>query len=156
MEALSALASNGLWSLATIVLIVVILLFAVKKGWLGANIKGVRIGQDEATRNLIRNAWEYSDCACDAQFTKIRPYCKSDEEAKYIIARVQDVMQKAIVYNHMTESESYVRAKQALVLNTIQKRLSNEHFFTPEFKSCCDRFVENLIKDLCRMKRIDS
>ena len=60
------------------------------------------------------------------------------------------------MYNHMLESESYVKAKQALVLNTIQKRSSNEHFYTPDFKACCDRFVENLIKDLVRMKKIDS
>ncbi len=153
MDALTALASNGWLSLATVILIILILLIAVKMGIISFNGKGIKIG-DSKDRIMIRNQWEYANSTCEAQFTKIRPYCKSDEEAKYLIARVEDVFQSAIIYNYMTEAEDYVRAKQALVLQAIQKRSSAEHFYTDDFKVCCNRFTESLIRDLVRMKRL--
>ena len=153
MEALTALASNGWLSLVTVVIIILILLGAIKMGIISFNGKGVKIG-DSKDRIMIRNQWEYANSSCEAQYTKIRPYCKSDEEAKYLIARVEDVFQAAIIYNYMTEDEGYVRAKQALVLNTIMKRVNDEHFFTDDFRACSNRFTENLIRDLVRMKRL--
>lgn len=155
MEALVKLADNGLWSLGLMVVVLIGLWIAVKKGYIVFKGHGLQIGQDQETRSLIRNMWEYTDSCCEAQFVKVRPYCKSDEQCKYVIAKVQDVFQKAIVYNCIEAKENYVKAKQALVLNTIQKRLDNEHFFSDEFRACCNRFVENVIRDLVRMKKVE-
>ena len=153
MEALTALASNGWLSLATVILIILILLVSIKVGIISFNGKGIKIG-DSKDRIMIRNQWEYANSTCEAQFAKIRPYCKSDEEAKYLIARVEDVFQAAIIYNFMEDKENYVRAKQMLVLQAIQKRSAAEHFYTDEFKDCCNKFTESLIRDLVRMKRL--
>lgn len=153
MEALTALASNGWLSLATVILIILILLVSIKVGIISFNGKGIKIG-DSKDRIMIRNQWEYANSTCEAQFAKIRPYCKSDEEAKYLIARVEDVFQAAIIYNFMEDKENYVRAKQMLVLQAIQKRSSAEHFYTDEFKDCCNKFTESLIRDLVRMKQL--
>lgn len=153
MEALTALASNGWLSLATFILIILILLVSVKVGIISFNGKGIKIG-DSKDRVMIRNQWEYASSTCEAQFAKIRPYCKSDEEAKYLIARVEDVFQAAIIYNFMEDKENYIRAKQMLVLQAIQKRSAAEHFYTDEFRDCCNKFTESLIRDLVRMKTI--
>lgn len=128
-------------------------IYCIKKGYFKFNGKGVSIGET-IPRELIRNQWEFAQSACEAQFCKIRPYTESDVEAKYLISKVNDIFQCAIIYNYMSENESYLRAKQALVLNCIQKRSSNPHFQSEEFKDCCNRFVENTIKDLVRMKKI--
>lgn len=151
-EAIKALGENKavLILLAGIILVAV---FLIKKGWFRLSTNSVTIGES-VSRDLLRNQWEYAASSCEAQYSKIRPYCGSDAEAKYLISKVNDIFQSAIVYNYMTESESYVKAKQSLVLNAIQKRSSNEHFFSDDFKACCNRFVENLIRDLVRMKRI--
>lgn len=153
MEALTALASNGWLSLATVILIILILLVSIKVGIISFNGKGIKIG-DSKDRIMIRNQWEYANSTCEAQFAKIRPYCKSDEEAKYLIARVEDVFQAAIIYNFMEDKENYIRAKQMLVLQAIQKRSAAEHFYTDGFKDCCNKFTESLIRDLVRMKRL--
>lgn len=155
MEALTALASNGWQSLATVIAIIAIVLFAIKSGLISFKGKGLEIG-DSKDRMLIRNQWEYASSTCEAQFIKIRPYCRSDEEAKYLITCVEDIFQMAIIYNNMTDDEAYVKAKQALVLNAIQKRSSNMHFFGEDFNACCNKFVESLIKDLTRMKKLYS
>ena len=146
---------DGLPVLITVVAIILILMFAVKKGWVSFSGHGLEVGE-KVPRELIRNQWEYALTACEAQFAKIRPHCKSDLEAKYLIAKVNDILQAAIVYNFMSENESYVKAKQSLVLNNIQKLADDPYFFSDDFKACCNRFVENLIKDLVRMKRVCS
>ena len=153
MEALSALAGNGIWSLGTILVVIIILLFAVKKGWIGGNIKGVRIGQsEEETRALIRNQWEYACSACDAQFYKIRRYCKSDEHCKYLVAKVTDIFQQIAVYNHVSMDDSYIKAKQGLVLQAIRKRADDSHFWSSDFEECCNKFVKETIRVMYEMK----
>lgn len=151
-ETINSLAQNK----AVLILltgIIILAVFLIKKGWFRLSTNSVTIGES-VSRDLLRNQWEYAASSCEAQYSKVRPYCDNDAEAKYLISKVNDIFQSAIVYNYMTESESYVKAKQSLVLNAIQKRTSNEHFFSDDFKACCNRFVENLIRDLVRMKRI--
>lgn len=151
-NAIVSLADNK--SVVTLVVALVIMaVFLVKKGWFRLSTKSVTIGE-HVSRDLLRNQWEYAASSCEAQYTKIREYCKSDEEARYIISKVNDIFQSMIVYNNITESENYVKSKQVLVLNNIQRLTSDEHFFSPEFKECCNKFVENLIKDLVRMKKV--
>ena len=138
-----------------LILIVGVLAFAwymVKKGYVSFKGHGLSVGTEAETRSLIRDMIEYADAACEAQFSKIAPYCDNEYHAKYLVARVEDIFQKSIIYNYITKDESYVKAKQSLVLNAILKRTTNEHFQGPEFKACCNRFVEDLIKDLYRMK----
>lgn len=153
MEWLGGFFTANAASLITLVAIIIVLLYAIKKGLISFKGKGVQIG-DSKDRLLIRNQWEYANSCCEAQYAKIINYCSSEAEAKYLIAKVEDVFQAAIIYNFMQEDETYVRAKQALVLQTIQKRTLNEHFFSPDFEACCNRFTENLIRDLVRMKHI--
>lgn len=151
-DAIVKLSENKIIIGLIIALIILAIIF-IKKGWFRLSTSSITIGES-VSRDLIRNQWEYAASSCEAQYSKIRPYCKSDEEAKYLISKVNDIFQSAIVYNFMSESENYVKAKQALVLNAIQKRTSEKHFFSDEFRACCNRFVENLIRDLVRMKRI--
>lgn len=154
MEALTAFITNpSAISLIFILLVIVILYIAAKKGIISYNAHGVKFG-DSDDRILIRNQIEYIQAACEGQFRKIRPYCESDDQAKYIISKVEDVFQACAIYNYITDEECYVRAKKNLVLMTIQKRVNNDHFFTPEFRSCCDKFTEDLIKDLYHMKTV--
>lgn len=155
MEHISSIITSLNSNKYALILIVGVLVFAwymVKKGYVSFAGKGLKIGTEAETRALIRDMIEYAESACDAQYSKMRPYCDSDYHTKYLIACAKDVFQKAIIYNYITSNESYVKAKQALVLNAIQKRTTNNHFFGPEFKSCCNRFVEDIVKDLYRMK----
>ena len=148
--------SENKFIIILIAALIALAIFLIKKGWFRLNTGSVTIGE-QVSRELIRNQWEYAASSCEAQYSKIRPYCKSDEEAKSGLMNgfgLDDVFQSAIVYNYMSENESYVKAKQALVLNAIQKRTSDKHFYTDEFRACCNRFVDNLIRDLVRMKRI--
>ena len=126
----------------------------VKSKILNIKTEHIRIG-DSDDRVLIRNQMEYAKTACKAQFRKILPYCENDYHAKFIISEVADIFEATVIYNHIdANDECYVRSKKNLVLMTIQNYGHNEHFFSTEFRSCCDKFVEDLIRDLFNMKKI--
>lgn len=153
MEALTALASNGWLSLAAIIIIILILLFAAKKGLISFKGKGVTVGLTEAdTRNLIQAQLDYMKAKCEGVISKL-PKELDQYRTKYIIARVEDVLEHAIIFNNMTEDEPYVRAKQELVYQTIMKRVDNPYFLTDEFRAFVYKFVDDLFKELVRMKR---
>ena len=126
MEALTALASNGVWSLALVAAVIILVAILIKKGVLSYKGHGLQVGESNE-RTLITNQWSYATTACEGQYNRIRPYCKSDEHAKYVIARVEDVFQEMVVHNHITDDDVYIRCKQQLVLMTIQKQIGRAH-----------------------------
>lgn len=153
MEALTALASNGWLSLAAIIIIILILLFAAKKGLISFKGAGVTVGLTEAdTRNLIQAQLDYANAKCEGMISKL-PKELDQYRTKYIIARVEDVIEKAIIFNNMVEDEPYIRAKQELVYQTIMKRVDNPYFMTDDFRAMVYKFVDDLFKELVRMKR---
>lgn len=153
-EAIKALGQNPV-TLVAIICVTILVFYAIKKGLFSFKGKGVTIGLSEQdTRNLIQNMFEYAKAKIEGvgnvgKFPKdLDPY-----RTKYILARVEDVIQKAIVFNNLTDNESYIKSKQELVYQTIMKRVDNEFFLTPEFKEYTYKFVEELFKELYQMKR---
>ena len=131
-----------------------LLFYMVRKGILSFKGHGVSLGTADSTRSLIRNQWEYACSACDAQFYKIRRYCKSDEHCKYLVAKVTNIFQQMAVYNHISMDDDYIKAKQALVLQCIRKRADDTHFWSSEFEDCCNKFTKETIKAMYDMKKL--
>lgn len=139
-------------SLITIILLIGIVLFAAKKGLFSVDLKGVKIGQDERTRRLIQSQFEYANAKIEGMISRL-PSDLDIYHTKYILARVEDVIQRAIIFNNMVDDEYYIRSKQELVYQTIMKRITNDWFKTDEFKAMVYKFVDDLFKELVRMKR---
>lgn len=151
-EAITTLAKTP----AAVVLIAGIfglLFYMVKKGMLSFKGKGVTVGLTEAdTRNLIQAQLDYANAKCEGIISKL-PKELDQYRTKYIIARVEDVIEKAIIFNNMTEDEPYIRAKQELIYQTIMKRVDNPYFMTEDFRAMVYKFTDDLFKELVRMKR---
>ncbi len=130
-----------------------LLFYMVKKGMLSFRGKGVTVGLTEAdTRNLIQAQLDYANAKCEGMISKL-PKELDQYRTKYIIARVEDVIEKAIIFNNMTEDEPYIRAKQELIYQTIMKRVDNPWFMTDDFKAMVYKFTDDLFRELVRMKR---
>lgn len=142
---------NALFALGFILLIIIIGIIAIKKGYISFNGKMLRIGEDEKTRNLIQNQFEYAQSVMEGCISDLPPGLDV-YRSKYIISKALDVIQKAIVFNNMSKEPYYVKAKQALVYQAVRKRADNVFFRSPEFKKYCDDIVERLIYDLVDMK----
>ena len=144
---------NAPFVLGFLAIIIIALIIVVKNKWLFFKGHGLQVGVDssERTRALIQSQFEYANAIMDGSISDL-PKDIDIYRAKYVIARAEDVMQKAIIFNNMTKDPSYIRAKQSLVYQAVRKRTDHEFFKTPEFKEYCDNLVEKLIFDLVDMK----
>jgi len=141
---------------AAIVLVVGIfglLFYMVKKGMLSFKGKGVQVGLSESdTRNLIQAQLDYMKAKCEGIIPKL-PKDLDPYRSKYVIARVEDVLEHAIIFNNLSEDEFYIRAKQELVYQNIMKRVDNPFFMTDDFKALVYKFVDDLFRELVHMKK---
>jgi len=141
---------------AAIVLVVGLfglLFYMVKKGMLSFKGKGVQVGLSESdTRNLIQAQIDYMKAKCEGMIIKL-PKDLDPYRTKYVIARVEDVLEHAIIFNNLSEDEFYIRAKQELVYQNIMKRVDNPFFMTDDFKAFVYKFIDDLFRELVHMKR---
>lgn len=151
-EAITTLANTP----AAIVLVaglIALIFYCIKKGLFSFKGKGVQIGLTEAdTRNLIQAQLDYAKAKCEGMIPKL-PKGLDPYRTKYIVARIEDVIEHAIIFNNMTEEEPYIRAKQELIYQNVMKRVDNPYFMTDEFKAMVYKFVEDLFKELVKMKK---
>lgn len=145
---------NAVVILISILIMFVIGVFLLKKGYIKIRSKNVSIGLTEESAKLY-SLFEYIAVACESYTTEL---CRKHDDldvirAKYICSRVEDVFQRAVVINHMSENNTYISTKKALVYNTVLKRSENPYFKTDEFKHSIDEFTETLIRELIKLKQ---
>lgn len=154
MEWISSFASMNVFTMIVVLAVIAVVIIVLKKGWFSfSKSKGIQIGLSESdTRNLIQSQIDYMKAKTEGMISKL-PKDLDIYRTKYVIARVEDVLEHAIIFNNISDDEHYIRAKQELVYQNIMKRVENEWFMTDEFKDLVYKFVEDLIKELIRMKR---
>lgn len=153
MEFLSSFASMNVFTMIVVLSVIAVAILAIKKGWFKFKGKGVQIGLSELdTRNLILSQIEYMKAKCEGTITKL-PKDLDQYRTKYVIARIEDILEHAIIFNNISDDEYYIRAKQELVYQNVMKRVENQYFMTDEFKDFVYKFVDELFRELVRMKR---
>lgn len=143
--------ANGLAVLATVILAIVLLAVLAKLGILSINTKGVRLGADADTRNLIQAQMEYARSVFQEAVSKF-PKNLDTWRTKYVISMAMDVMERAIIFNNMSTDESYVKSKQASIYSVVLINTEDDWFKSDEFKEYTYKIVADLIKDLVKMK----
>lgn len=133
----------------------IIAFYMIKKGYFKFSGKGVQIGlSEQQTRDLIQSQFEYAKAKCEGMVSRIPREGLDPYRTKYIVSRVEDVIQRAIIFNNLTDNEEYIRGKQELVYQTVMARVERDYFKSPEFKALMYKFTDELFKELYRMKRI--
>ena len=152
-ETIQLLGSNN-FVLLLLAGIILVALYAIKHGYFKFKGKGVTIGlSEQQTRDLIQAQFDYANAKCESVEGTL-PKNLDKYRTRYIIGKVEDVIQKAIIFNNLTDNESYIKAKQELCYYTVMKHVEDEYFKTPEFKSWLNKFISDLFKDLYRMKKL--
>lgn len=102
---------NILSVLVTIVVIVVLGLFAIRKGWVTFQGSKLSIGKvKESERIIIKRQFEYIDSATLDFF-----------KDSLVRELVKDIFERTIIFNHIRTSGSFVKTKQLAVWSTICK-----------------------------------
>lgn len=131
-----------------------LLFYMVKKGMLSFKGKGVTVGlSEQGTRNLIQSQFEFAEAKCESMILRL-PKDLDEWRTKFIMGKVEDVVQRSIVFNNLRDTEDYIRGKQELIYNVVLKYVEKDYFLTEDFRTMVFKFVDDLYKDLFRMKRI--
>lgn len=134
--------------------IIAVVLYMIKKGYFKFQGKGVQIGlSEQQTRDLIQAQFDYANAKCESVEGSL-PSHLDKYRTRYIIGKVEDVIQKAIIFNNLTDNESYIKSKQELCYYTVMKHIEDNYFKTPEFRVWLNKFISDLFKDLYRMKKL--
>ena len=108
---------------------------------------------EQHTRDLIQAQFDYANAKCESVEGSL-PKSLDKYRTRYVIGKVEDVIQKAIIFNNLTDNESYIKAKQELCYYTVLKHTEDDFFKTPDFKAWIYKFISDLFKDLYRMKKL--
>lgn len=147
MEALTALASNGWLSLATVIAIIVILLFAIKTGLISFRGKGLSVGGAE-TESKIRNMQQmYAKSLFEGTITDLPKDCDYYHK-RFVISQCLDEVERMIRENHITSDDCYIDTEFQIIYNIVILNTSMEHFRSDEFKKYLKELITKLVKQL--------
>jgi hypothetical protein len=133
----------------------VVLGFLLKSGKLVVKTKSVTLGQVdvmERERTILRNQMSFLHISAEGMVSQLPPGLDL-WRTKYVISKVCDVLEEAILYNHINRGdETYIKIKQRLVYNAVLKRTENVFFRSDDFKEMCDRFTRDMLTEFCNIR----
>lgn len=142
---------NAIYLLIFALIVIIIACILLKTGKLSINTKSIKIGASESTRHLLQAQLEYVRARFLETETVI-PEGLDNYRTKWVISEACDIMSKAIVFNSMTTSDTYIESKAASIYACIISKTDNQYFRTNEFKEFVYKLVKDIIVNLVKMK----
>lgn len=143
------------YGVAILIIVVASGCFLLRSGRLVVRTKSVRLGKSdimEQERTILRNQMNFLHISAEGM-ASVLPKGLELWRTKYVISKVCDVLEEAILYNHINRGdEVYIKIKQRLVYNAVLKRTENEYFKTEEFKDICDKFTRDMLNEFCNIR----
>ena len=136
---------------------VIILIIAIlgKKGLLTFDIKGIKLGQSELERTIIRNQSEWAKLYCDSMEPRLpHPEGYDIWKSKYILECVYDEILTWITYNHITTNDSYVEIKQNKLIFLITSLTVKKDYQSEEFNDIIRKETKFIISKLVQIREL--
>lgn len=147
MEALTALASNGWLSLATIIIIILIALFAVKKGWISFKGKGLEIGKIEYESKIRNMQQVFAKSLFESTISDLPRECEYYHK-RFVISQCLDEVERMIRENHITSDDCYIETEFQIIYNIVVLNTTMDYFRSEEFKKYLRDLICKLVKQL--------
>lgn len=152
MEALTALASNGWPSLATVIVIAILLLYAIKKGIISFNGKGLKVGKAD-TESKIRNMQQvYAKSLFESTITMMPKECDY-YHTRFVIGQCLDEVERMIRENHITSDDCYIDTEFQILYNIVVLNTTLDYFRSEEFKEYLRGMICILVKQLENIRK---
>lgn len=146
------LTSDNFWKVVVGVgALVVLLAILVRKGLISFKGKGLKVGNSEVERTIIRNQIMFVKTEISDFYNRIPDFEGRDEwRLKYIMEKCLDVIVDAISLNHLTLEPVYVDLKCRAVWDEVLQNADNADILTDDFKKVVydetKRVIEKLIE----------
>lgn len=148
------LTSNNFWVVVVGVgALVILLAILVKKGLISFKGKGLKVGNSEVERTVIRNQIMFVKTEISDFYNRIPNFEGRDEwRLKYIMEKCLDVVVDAISLNHLTLEPVYVDLKCRAVWDEVLQNAGNVNILTDDFKKVVYDETKHIIEKLIEIR----
>lgn len=144
---------NFFKSVIGIGILVILLAVLAKKGLISFKGKGLKVGNSDTERTIIRNQIMFVKTEISDFYNKIPSFDGRDEwRLRYIMEKCLDVIVDAVSLNHLTLEPVYVDLKCRAVWDEILQNADNTNILTDEFKKVVYDETKHIIEKLIEIR----
>lgn len=148
------LISDNFWKAAlSISALVILIAVLVKKGLVSFKGKGLKVGNNEVERTIIRNQIMFCKTEISDFYNRVPDFeGRDDWRLKYIMEKCLDVLVDAISLNHVTLEPVYVDLKCRAVWDEVLQNADNANILTDDFKKVVYDETKYIIEKLIEIR----
>ena len=149
---------NGRFALFVVLIILIQLLFAIKRGAISFNGFGLQVGKTrESELRIVREQLQYMEQIINGTLSKVPENLRTGDyfyRVKYWWSKWLDSCENIIIYNHLTKDDIYIKLKQESTYNLMLSVISDEDAYwkSPEFRGLIYNTMKDLIVDLVNVR----
>ena len=151
--------ASSLYGVVILLIVMIVGYILLRTGKLQIKTKSVQLGKadiEENERKIMRQQMSFLHVSAEGMISQL-PSDLDMWRAKYVMAKVCDVLEEAILYNHIERGdEKYINIKQQLVYNAVLKRTEKDYFKTQEFHDLCDKFTRDMLNEFVNIREVYS
>lgn len=150
-EAILGIFTSGNFLQVVLGIAALITLFAVlaKKGLISFKGKGLKVGNNDTERTIIRNQIMFVKTEISDFYNKIPNFeGRDDWRLKYIMEKCLDVLVDAISLNHLTLEPVYLELKCRAVWDEVLQNADNTNVLSDDFKKVVYDETKHIIEKL--------
>ena len=148
------LTSDNFWkTIIGIGALVILFAILVKKGLISFKGKGLKVGNSDTERTIIRNQIMFIKTEISDFYNRIPDFEGRDEwRLKYIMEKCLDVLVDAVSLNHLTLEPVYVNLKCRAVWDEVLQNSDNTNILTNDFKKVVYDETKHIIEKLIEIR----
>lgn len=144
---------NFLQVVLGIAALIVLFAFLAKKGLISFKGKGLKVGNNDTERTIIRNQIMFCKTEISDFYNKIPNFeGRDDWRLKYIMEKCLDVFVDAISLNHITTEPVYMELKCRAVWDEVLQNADNANILTEDFKKVVYDETKLIIEKLIEIR----
>lgn len=134
-------------------ILVILLAILAKKGLISFKGKGLKVGNNDTERTIIRNQIMFVKTEISDFYNRIPSFEGRDEwRLKYIMEKCLDVIVDAISLNHLTLEPVYIDLKCRAVWDEVLQNADNTNILSDDFKKVVYDETKHIIEKLIEIR----
>lgn len=144
---------NFFKSVIGIGILVILLAILAKKGLISFKGKGLKVGNSDTERTIIRNQIMFVKTEVSDFYNRIPNFEGRDEwRLKYIMEKCLDVLVDAVSLNHLTLEPVYIDLKCRAVWDEVLQNSDDANVLTDDFKKVVYDETKHIIEKLIEIR----
>lgn len=144
---------NFFKSVIGVSILVILLAILAKKGLISFKGKGLKVGNSDTERTIIRNQIMFCKTEISDFYNKIPDFeGRDDWRLRYIMEKCLDVLVDAVSLNHLTLEPVYIDLKCRAVWDEVLQNSDNINILSDDFKKVVYDETKHIIEKLIEIR----